>query len=403
MLTPTDRELIANSLDGPLGDAESLRLRELLDRSPSARRLLRALQRDQRSLKNLSRYAAPPTVLPAVMARIAASEPFTAIPSSTIRKPAQRPLWVTATVAASALLALGLGYSIGSKALRSQAVILEHAESLPKVDTAVEADSKLVLSRIPEFQDPTDDVEPDTVAASVEVAPVPKPALPAPLPPLYASPLVATPVLERVLVKLPVMLSTGDLVRQDARDRIQKELSTSPIMRVDLFAKDSIRGVDSFVAAAKAANVAITFEPITFERYKRKLPGAWLFVIENLTPMQATQMLARLAPADSTTTTAISMIHILPATTHDRKTFKDLLGVDLATHLPSATRSVSDSTLDRVTESLTKSKPEPRAIVLTYLPTSMRINPQHSPDIRAWTDARTTPRPGTLTLSVVVR
>src|SRR6516165_9938804 len=82
MLSDTERELVARYFDGALGKAERKQARALLRSSRQARGLYRALYRERAALAKLPRHKAPPSILPAVMARVEIN-PFETIPSTT--------------------------------------------------------------------------------------------------------------------------------------------------------------------------------------------------------------------------------------------------------------------------------------------------------------------------------
>src|SRR5207302_7741950 len=98
-----------------------------------------------------------------------------------------------------------------------------------------------------------------------------------------------------VSIRLPLRATVANLDQPAHRARLAAELGRDPAYRLDLFVHDTVRAAEVFQAAAKAAGVRLTVDPVAQERIKKKLPTTWAVYTEALTADEAAAFLAKLA------------------------------------------------------------------------------------------------------------
>lgn len=396
MLTAADRTLVSHAVDGSLSASDAAKLRLLLDHSREARRLYRTLRREREALRQLPAHKAPETLLPAVMACVAECNPFETIPSTTHSRRPRRSL-LHYIVAASVIAAFSAGVLWSVRTIQHQSLIQEQARALPRVDDAAESrerEPQVVLSRIPQLEP---DVDPmPEVAALPETAPEPRQPLERP-PAVFGAPPKPPLKLESVLVKLPLVASMKDLANDNVRKQVQAELARGGPARIDLFTSDAFKAAELLVATGRAAGVNVILDASAQERLRHRTTTTWLVYTEALTPEQATAWLVKLAAADAN---VFQNLHLPANSAQDAKDLKDLLGLDAARTKAGTAKPVSEGTLGEISSSMVKEK---AAILVSYLPATVRSTPSQSRDVKAWLERRGDKKPGTVPLTIVVR
>ncbi len=414
MLGEYETQLIAGAVDGELSAEESRAASALLARSPAAAELHAALLRDRERLKSIPRTPAPAS-LAAAIAEAIAERPII-VPQV---RPARRPRWVPAALAASALVAVASGtywYVADSAAPR---LAKRQLQQLPKDDSQFvppaapgrASDSAGAAAIEPA---PKTDTEPknDIPATAVAANDPPTKSGP-PEPTIDPDRILAAPVgsdvkaFDRVDLKLPLLATIADFSREDTQATLKANLARDPATRIDVFAKDTGKAAEALVASARKVNLNIQIETVAGERLKRRMPSAWWIYTESLTPDEVAKWLVETAAAEaalaSSSEKTFGAIHAMPAGAPDQKDSISLAGVDLAKKPGAASAHIASKTIDQVAGSLLKGEAPKPGILLTYLPPLVRVPPQLSKDVKQFHEARGDRKPGTVPLVIVVR
>jgi hypothetical protein len=410
MLTDTDRQLITAAVDGELSPTDTAAFRALLTRSAEAAALYEHLAADARRLAALPRAAAPASLAPAVVARIAA-QPQAEPASPRVRFATRRVGWLPYVVAASLLLTVAAGsFWLSLRPAANQAD--GYAEKrLPPVEPVQPSPARPVEKFVEQLPAPHAPTPPDT---RLTVRPTPAVRVPeaAPSPRtvgggdvVFASP-DSQEQLESVEIRLPFLANVADLDQKDVQKRVRAELKRAPAFRLDLFTRDVHLATSVFQAVAPSAGVTVTMDKFARERTRKKLPAAWAIYTESLTADEIAQLLAKLAARSRAgKTPAFTIGHLVAAQAAEQKDLRDLLGVEvglLKRPKPAAgPKSIADGTADQLAAALRKGGKS--AILLTYLPVVGRTNPAASKEIRAFLERRGDRKPDAVPLLIVIR
>lgn len=403
MLTDPQRHLIAAAVDGRLTPSEQHAFRGLIAESRDALALFQALQSQAARLSALPKVALSRGRSAKILQAIAHSVPPTAPPvTPRFRVPAKRS-WLPYAVAASTLLAVSAG-SFWFAQHREPDCRMLPGDSVAAVPGPVLARRPVVVpdAELPaprEFAPPQlAVVEPEAV---VEIAPEPRVR---PVGDIVGSGAFQQRAdLTALEVRLPVLTAASKLDLAEVRQLTLNEFKAAPAVRIDLFSRDSLRGVHALQVAAKNAGVAVAVDGLTGERIKKNLPLAWAFYAESLTPDDLTKLLDQVAilNREAGKDAPFGSAHVTAAGATEVRDLKELLGVE-PTFLKRATPvALNASTVDRVAATLTKSGKS--AVLLTYAPANARTAPLTSPEIRAYVAGRSERKPGTTPVLIVVR
>ncbi|HET6575520.1 MAG TPA: hypothetical protein VFG68_18095 [Fimbriiglobus sp.] len=411
MLTNADRELITAAVDGELAPEREAALHVLLARDPGAATLFACLKTDSRRLRALPRRPAPLGLADAVTVRVARLPRANPV---TPRAPALRaPNWVPYAVAASLLFVVGAAsFWVSLRETADEAHGLAQQKRLPRPDNP--PDQFAGLPALPTEPSPelgptprrvlpqhTDDSRlatlPHPTAVRPESAPQPRPAGTGDV--VGAVPLTSIPPFESVEARVPVLAPVADLGRKDIRDRIVSDLGRDQSFRLDLFVKDVPRAAAVFQSAARTVGLTVAVDAATQDRLRKKLPAPLAVYTDALAPDEVARLLTNLAKRDQADKSGpvFTIAHLVPFQAAEHRDLRDLFGVDLG----SGKRKAGGSNLAPAAG--TKAKPVKPAIVLTYSPAALRVNPAASKEVRAFLDRRAErPRTG-VPLLVVIR
>lgn len=411
MLGDYETYLVLTAVDGELTAEESSQLDTLLNRSVAAQELLNSLTHDRDRIANLPRHSAPDELTAAIMSAIHAQNPII----RSVKVPNRPNRWVPIALAASVFVAISsITYSFlttnsAPRLAKRQLQQLpqDHVVLVPKTTTTQRPDQ---APSIPDVQLP-----PERSVAPVETQPGLPEATPAPKtsqPSIDPDRILAAPVgndvkaFDRVDLKLPLLISMSELRNEESQNTLKKNLLRDGSTRVDLFAKDTTRAAEALIASGKKLNLAIQIETIAGERLKRKMPSAWWIYTEALTPAEITQWLTETATADSRLQAdrVFTDLHAIPAGSIEHKDAMTLAGIDLANSIKqSGNGHIASNTIDQVTGALQKSQSPKPALLLTYLPSFVRVPPQLSRDIKQFNESRSVRKSGTTPLVIVIR
>jgi hypothetical protein len=429
MLTEAQLELLTAAVDGVLPAPQEAALRRLVAHSDEAKATFRHLLQNQRRLKAARRHAAPASLSKSVMARIpAGTVPFVAPakPARTAGGFLPHLSWRPYAVAASLFFAVVMGsfwfnavygdyntVSAQQKSLPRPAVDPEGRETAVVVAIALDRRPEVLPAPRPPYRPNPNDF------AQLPPSPKPTPELiVAPRPHTYdviGSRDMITELKPRDLVpvRLPVLGPVGDLDRADAQAQLAQEMARDSAFRLDLFAKDTTKGLESVVAAAKTLGLTVHQDGASDDRLKRK--PTWVFYTESLTAEEIGKFAAELAAQEKAPDRqpAFAWFHFVPAQQAEQRELRDLLGVDpglwkkpLKAGANAAPKSATGGTLPEVMTTLIKGPlPKPtgnQAIVLPSLPLAARVPPSSS-KVKAFLDQRGDRKVGAVPLIVVVK
>jgi hypothetical protein len=410
MLSDAEKMLVTAGVCGHLSQPEKAELRVLLDDNAEAKKLYKALCKDRDRLAALPKAPAPESVWANVMARVQ-SGPIVVPPKLPAGKGAG---WLPYAVAALLLVAAGgaVYLAVADRTQRHDVAVKTPPAPLPDPSAAfVAAADGVANTKVPEIVGPP---KPDTVVA--KATPRIAESAPAPRSVIRRDPFTAAVpnpvVFATVDARLPVLFPVADAADAELGRKVKAEFAAGHALRLDLFAKDTHRAADLFRTAVGAGGTTLLVDAVTQELLKRKQRLAWAVYSETLTSKDVLEILKRLAAADAKNPAADIWTsgHLSAASSTDAKEAKDLFGIDTTTWkkakatgpVPAPTEPVSAGTADQIAAKLAKPSAA-TAIMTTFLPTSLRINPAASPQIKKYHDDKPAKKDGAVPLVIVIR
>ncbi|MCI0704113.1 MAG: hypothetical protein L0241_23900 [Planctomycetia bacterium] len=459
-MIPADQlPLITAAVDGELSPTEASAFRRLLDSSPEARALYIKLKADSVRVRNLTPVAPPVDLKAKVMARIASATPaprpkLTARPTQPAQvsqpvspaQPATLPFrervakWAPVAVAASVLLCV----TVGSFAFFSQT---GSSANRPKPDSE-NGDGKWA-NWLPADHDRTPSAPiglPDPGAVVRDGSPVPPVPPPRPVVPeavaiapeprpatsqFHASPIrPPLPPFDLVQVRIPFLRPVADITREDVRQELIDELGHDPAYRIDLFVRDTGRGVGVFQNAAKASGLTMFSDATTMDKLKKRQVTAVVIYTDSLTGPELAALFAKLSLEDAKFSPRVyDSLHATPVVGADERELKAVLGTDPGLFKrpavgPTGTgqgtdkgdktdrgdpKPISAGTIDSVvkTVSAPPAKPgEKPAVLLTWQtiqPGIPRTNPAMSKELKSFLDKRGDRKPNAVPAIIIIR
>ena len=431
MLPDDALHLLTAAADGELSPDEARAVRRLLGGSAEARVVHERLTADRARVRQLAAVTVPPPagLRDRIMARLPAADavplpPDLSTPAPARRKPARSRPWVPLAVAASLLLAVTGGSfwfftrNHGGGPATARARADEARKLTPTAGDSAWAD--ILPTENGGLPSAPAVVElPDSAVASVAPAagrPEPGDELPPPRPVrrdvIAFPPVPDLPPLNLVQVRVPFLAPVADFDREDVRQRFAEELD-HPAVRIDLFVKDSARGVEAVLAAARATGLAVATDAATAERMKRKQATAYLLYAESLTATDIRTLITALAADDAKNPQRVfDAAHVTPAGPSEHKELKEILGTDPGLwKRPAAggaggTKPISAATADQVARNLAGSSPtagDKPAVLMTHSPAAYRTNPAASREVKQFFDRRGERKPAAVPVLIVIR
>ncbi len=455
MIPAEHQELIAAAVDGELSASEVRALRRVLDHSAEARSLYARLKADRDRVRSLPQVAAPADLRAKILARIAAATPAPRVvkpirvvqpgrPTHPLPAPPRRySAWVPVAVAASLLLCVT---AASFAFFNSQSGDQPHAAKSPW-SNALPAPVE-VPTAVPSPTAPPRETRPDPAAVvRVDVSPVPP--LPPPHPvvsetvavapeprPAYhdllgSRPLPKIPPFEFAQLRVPFLRTVVELERDDIRQELTDELRRDPSsFRLDLFVRDTARGVDVFQNAAKTAGLTVFADAATLEKLSKKQAHSVVIYTESLSAAELTQLFTKICAEDSKFSPRVcDSLHVTPAARADENELKLVLGMDAGLFKRPRTgatgavgsgldkapldkngepKSVSAGTIDSVTSALTSPSGKPvdkPAVLLTWqaAPGATRTPPAQSAELKQFLSKRGDRKPTAVPVIIVIR
>jgi hypothetical protein len=442
MLTDETLSLLTAAVDGELTPAESRRFARLLDASEEARDLYARLKADSDRLRVAVRAVPPPGLLQRIMARIATvSQPVPVYPSrpasgTGYRRPS-RP-WIPAAVAAGLLLGVATGSFWFFSRQEPVGRTADRNPNRPPPATRNGADDPGWLNWLPadSARPPSAPVvlDPDRTVApvvragedprphaagpdAVAVAPDPRPHRPDFI---TAPPGPDAPSFDLVRVRVPFLRPLTDFDREDTRQHLAEDVALDPAVRIDLFTRDPVRGVQLLQAAARAAKVTVFADATTLDRVQKRFVGTVVLYIESLTPAELADLFARLNIEDAKVSPRVfDQLHATPAAAGEERGLREVLGVDVGLFerpagdrsdprekLPEPGKSIGAGTADHIVKSLATGAVKPAektAVLLTWAPTAARTVPAASQELKSFLAKRGDRNPNAVPTLIVIR
>jgi hypothetical protein len=205
-------------------------------------------------------------------------------------------------------------------------------------------------------------------------------------------------------VRVPFLVPVAELGREDTRQRLVVELGREADARVDLFVKDTVRGVDQFQAAAKAAGLNLHVDAAGLAQVRQKNVKAVLVYTDALTAAELRDLFARFAPD-----AAFDSLHVTPIDRADHAELQKVLGTDPLPKKPAGEAakggSVSSNTADHVARTVgtPAAAAGKHAVLMPYYPPSLRVSPAMSRELKQFLDRRGDRKPGGVPVMIVIR
>lgn len=407
-------KLLTAAVDGELSPPEQWYVHRLLTDSVEARTLFARLQSDSIRVTSL-RKPPPANLVARVMSKLPHAEPAT-VPVRRNRSGR----WVAVALAASVLIAVAAGSrgffakpeggNIGPDSAQGSP---NFADVLPKENSPLSmppAVSVPPANNVAEYGPPVPSETPNRIDE------IPPPRVKG-VEVLVAPPLLPIPPLDKLIVRVPLLVSVSDLDRDDAKQKLAAELSRSPAYRIDLFVKDAdaARGAELVQAAAKAAGVNLFADAGALERIKKKQATSYLVYSDSLTPADIRDLFAKIAADDAKNTQRVfDSLHATPALAADQTILKDLLGADpglwkrpapnaTGSTNPTEPKSISAGTGDQIAKSLTAKPGDKNAVLLSFTPAALRTNPALSKELKEFLAKRGERKASAVPILIVIR
>ena len=234
-----------------------------------------------------------------------------------------------------------------------------------------------------------------------------------------------TDQIDKIDLRLPVMLPLRRLDEPDSARQLKEEISKDRGYRLELFCLDSSKAFAKLQAGFQAIGVQFVLEPEVQKIVgtRRKIP--YVLFAEDLLPDEVFKLLQQLgvndkkAEAHRTGEGQFGTLVVSRLVELDQKELGKLLGVEPKQLLPVKSKGplgvdlrkpLPDQTADQLGRALAGqggAKPSPgqpaarRALVLVHMPERPRSIP--SKETKLFLDSRTTPRPGSLQIMLVLR
>jgi hypothetical protein len=359
-------KLLTAYVDGELNVRQRKSVRHLIRRSSKARRLYRQMKADSLVLQALPRKQLGQDLSGTILDKISTTLLDIHLPAH--RRAASRwrqPLWVAA--AAAVLLAVGVGSYLFFADTHQDGGVAPVA-AVPSVEPS---------------EPPVGDVEPPRRSSPESV---------------FAFPNLKAPQLKLAQVRVPSIFQMRDLRRPAEAAKLQEQLATSVMFRLEMFATSTSTGLSRLRAVCSAEGIEVCIDPASQEFVNRGLERTWALYIENIRPDEVTRILTKLSVEDKKAGEFHQAV-LAPASADQLAEVLGGSGKDLA---PPSQRPVEEGTAGQIVSSLPGQKTDQAAprrfIVVPHEPT--RETPYD--EIKRLLDGYREVRPGTLQLLLVL-
>jgi hypothetical protein len=435
MISEEQLTLITAGIDGELTAEEARQLRELLIASPEARELYTQLRSDSDRVRSLPLIQPPLELRQRVIERVYASIPITPHPeqaSPPLNSPkASSPTsptsswsrWIPIAIAASVLCGVTASsfwffshdsnlHADTNRRSQTNWMVALPSERSPAPAQPVEPNTDLITNS-PMVQSHPAAPNPREYSASA-VALAPQPRLASPEFHAFLAGAEIAPF-DFVEVRIPLLLSVADLVREGVSQQVQLELSREPAFRIDLFVRDPLRGVELFESAARSTGMSVMIDSATADKLRKLQCRAVVIYTESLEPRDVARLLENLSARDAKVSPRIfDVVHMTPASTVEQKALTEIFGIDPGlfkrpgtTEKPRDTsKPLGSETVDHLVKSVASNSGKPQektAIVMAAYPTSARTPSASSIELKQFLAKRGLRQPNVVPVVFVIR
>jgi hypothetical protein len=439
MLPDDQLELITAAIDGELSPAEARRFRSLMESSAEARATHARLKADSERLQNLPRVAPPADLAARVMRKIGALTPAPVrVPKA---EPAKQPtlettpvaararklpVWVPAVVAASVLVGVAASsfwFFRNNDPNNSAKQRTLNGLASPDLVKALPSDTERPAAPAPRVPHDSGAI----VNRDVSPAPLPHefertPIAPDPRfvqPDLVAFPPITAPTFDQVEIRIPFLKAVSEFDRAESRQELAAELLHDPAFRLDVFARDPVRAVEVFQAAAKATGLNLHVDATTLDRLRKRQVTSVMIYTDALSAGQIAEVFGHLATADAKISPRVfDSLHAIPVSRSDERFLIETLGrdpglfkrADIDRRLPKTdpSKSISDGTAQHIVDRVggaggSPSASDKHAVLVTWAPPAMRTMPTASAELKLFFAKRGDRKPGVVPVVIVIR
>jgi hypothetical protein len=434
MLTVDQLNLITAGVDGDLTGAEAECLCRLLDESSLARATYDQLRADSIRLQGLPRVQPPADLQARVMARVSAlGRPAPSVPSRraepvqpTVRR--ARRQWVPVAVAASLLIGIaGASFLLFSGDRDNTSA--SHDPNRPPLGKNGAADPRwadwlpAANARLPSAPMPSERTGEGAVAPHSVIAPATTVAVaPPPRTPdrdlIGAHPRAEFPNFDLVQLRLPFLEPLAEFDRDAIRQQLVEELGREPAFRIDLFARNTLRGVELLQKAARGTGLTIHADNASMNFLRKGQVTSIVVYTDALNAAELTALLTRLNTEDARVSPRVfDAVHATPIGREDEVEIRRVLGADpglFKRAIPAPDRrkevlkggSVSAGTADQIIDSIKAGKGAPvrdSAVLMTWSPSQGRTPPAMSAELKTYLSKRGERKPDAVPVIIVIR
>ncbi|MCX7665286.1 MAG: hypothetical protein N2112_07065 [Gemmataceae bacterium] len=415
-MTPKERELLTLAIDGELSATEARQARRLVQNSPEAKAFYLALKKDSALLRRLKTTNCPVDLSASVIKQITDNS-ITPIPAPPTHKRRPR-VWYPLALAASVLLfitgvsTLIFDQSRTKEAGQGEAILAKNSITTSRSSTKpIRTTHDLSIPEdIVKLLPPTDAhptipergvvVDQPTQPLAVEVLAIqPRELKDHPLTsPIGPEIPDIIPVgLDRL--KLTKFFEASQLLKDSERAKLLEEIKRDKIVRLDLFAHSTTKGLDLLQNVLKSQGVSLMMDSFAQDRLKKNQATDILIYTESLTAEQIHNLILNMVKVDSQNSiTNLDTLVIAPFQKVDLDKLCQSLGVSSSQlnlqptkggTKPSTPLGLEQGTANSIAHALSKSpsnKAEPVAIGVSYSP--LNLNARSSKEIAVYFDKR---------------
>jgi hypothetical protein len=363
-------KLLTAYVDGELNVRRRKAVRQLLRRSTKARRLYRQMKADSLVLQALPQKKLKQDLSGTILDKINTTLLDIRLPAGG-RKASRRwsrPLWV-ASAAAAVLFAVGFGsytFFSGTSGTSDGGVPPVAATTPVQPNEAAAGDVEQPRRTNPES--------------------------------VFAFPNLKAPELKRAQVRVPTIFQLRDLQQSAEAAKVQQQLTSSAMFRLDLFANSTATGLKRLRTACQAEGIELCIDPASQEFVSRGLERTWALYVENIRPDEVVRILTKVSSDDK----KAGEFHQAVLATASADELAEVLGGSGKDLAPPSQRPVEQGTASQIVSSLpgpSADRASPRRfIVVPHEPT--RETPYD--EVKRLLDGYREVRPGTLQLLLVL-
>ena len=253
------------------------------------------------------------------------------------RGPVKQPRWVPIAIAASLLFAIAGASFLYFKADQDNATTAHQPnrppsgtqdgpEDLRPFDSARPPSAPMPAER--NGSNGAHEAPPPAVVPEKAVAVAPEPRTPD-RDLIGAHPRGELPNFDLVQLRLPFLEPLAEFDRDAVRQQLIEELGSEPAFRIDLFARNSHRGVELFQKAARASGLVVHADNTSMSQLRKGQASSLVIYTDSLTANELTALIARLNSEDAKVSPRVfDAVHATPIAREDESEIRRVLGTD---------------------------------------------------------------------------